>query len=77
MKHSNFPRGYRTVILLAATLWLTACQNVQPWERGVLARPDMQLESDPLGAKLAAQVYYSKEASSGGASPAGAGCGCN
>ena len=66
------------VILLASMLaTLGACQTVQPWQRGVLARPDMQLDTDPLATSLANQVYASKEASSGSASPAGAGCGCN
>jgi hypothetical protein len=50
---------------------------VQPWERGTLARPEMQLSRDQLGDALYDQVYYSKEASSGGAGAAGAGCGCN
>jgi|TARA_B110000495_G_C23008803_1_gene596412 hypothetical protein len=60
-----------------AILLLTSCESVQPWERGTLARPEMQLSRDQLGDALYDQVYYSKEASSGGAGAAGAGCGCN
>jgi hypothetical protein len=60
-----------------AILLLTSCESVQPWERGTLARPEMQLSQDQLGDALYDQVYYSKEASSGGAGAAGAGCGCN
>jgi len=60
-----------------AILLLTSCESVQPWERGTLARPEMQLIRDQLGDALYDQVYYSKEASSGGAGAAGAGCGCN
>ena len=60
-----------------AILTVAACTNVQPWERGKLARPDMQFSPDPLDAALMDQVYDSKEASSGGSESAGAGCGCN
>jgi hypothetical protein len=50
---------------------------VQPWQRETLARPDMTLVSDPLEAALDDHVYFSKEASSGGRSFGGGGCGCN
>lgn len=55
---------------------LAACETVQPWERGTLAKPEMQL-SKGLNSSLYDQVYDSKEASSGGSGAAGAGCGCN
>lgn len=58
-------------------IFLTGCESVQPWERGVLARAEMQLDPDPLESSLREQVYQSKEASSGGNKAAGAGCGCN
>ena len=66
--------------LLGATvlaLCLGACASVQPWERGTLARPEMQLDPNPLQTGLYEQVYDSKEAASGGGDTAGAGCGCN
>ena len=62
---------------IAAALSLGACASVQPWERGTLARPEMQLDPNPLQTGLYEQVYDSKEAASGGAGTAGAGCGCN
>ena len=62
---------------LVALLTLAGCTYVQPWERGTLARPDMQFTADPLEAALMDQVHDSKEASSGGSQSAGAGCGCN
>ena len=58
-------------------LWLSGCASVQPWERGTLARPEMQLDPNSLQSGLYEQVYDSKEASSGGSKTAGAGCGCN
>ena len=62
-------------IMLAVCL--AGSETVQPWERGTLARPEMQLNSDPTASALYDQVYNSKEASSGGTGTAGAGCGCN
>ena len=69
----------RTTLLCAGItlLLLAGCATVQPWQRGTLARPDMALVSDPLQASLDDHVYFSKEASSGGRSFGGGGCGCN
>jgi hypothetical protein len=51
--------------------------GVKPWQRDVLAREEMQLGADPLDAAIDDHLYFSKEASSGGRSFAGGGCGCN
>jgi len=58
---------------------VSACSNlgVQPWQRDVLARPDMQLNADPVQTGLDDHIYFSKEASSGGRGFGGGGCGCN
>jgi len=68
-------------ILAVTALWVTlltgACAPVQPWERGRLAQPSMALDEDPLLTSISEHIYSSKEASSGGAGPAGGGCGCN
>jgi hypothetical protein len=68
-----------TKLLLCSALaaLLSACAAVQPWQRETLARPDMALVSDPLQASLDDHIYFSKEASSGGRSFGGGGCGCN
>ncbi len=58
-------------------LFLVGCETVEPWERGVLARRDMQWQPDAAEARLEEHVYTSKEASSGGFGAAGGGCGCN
>ncbi|MBT4521409.1 MAG: DUF4266 domain-containing protein [Halieaceae bacterium] len=58
-------------------LGLLACQSVQPWERGVLAKQEMQWLDDPVESRLQSQIYSSKEASSGGGGASGGGCGCN
>jgi hypothetical protein len=65
------------LLILTCVATLAACTPVAAWERGNLARPEMALESDPLGSALDDHVYFSKEASSGGNGTAGGGCGCN
>ena len=67
----------RVLIVVAMTSPLGACETVRPWERGALARPEMQLDPNTLQTGLYEQVYYSKEAARGGSGTAGAGCGCN
>lgn len=66
--------------LLACVLMLLAlcaCETVQPWERGTLARDEMQWQDDVMESTLRKQTHASKEASSGGGGAAGGGCGCN
>ena len=67
----------RVWLVLWVTLTVAACETVQPWERGTLAREEMQWDSDVIESRLRGQVYTSKEAASGGAGAAGGGCGCN
>ena len=65
-------------VWLAAAM-LAACANlgVEPWERDVLAKPEMSLDADPVDAAIDEHIYFSKEASSGGRGFGGGGCGCN
>ena len=65
--------------VLAALILAGGCSSmgVEPWERDVLARDDMQLVTDPLEAATDDHIYFSKEASSGGRGFGGGGCGCN
>ncbi|WP_088916661.1 DUF4266 domain-containing protein [Granulosicoccus antarcticus] len=51
--------------------------EVKPWQRGVLARDDMQLINDALEQSVDDHIYFSREASTGGVSIQGGGCGCN
>jgi hypothetical protein len=51
--------------------------GVKPWERDLMARRDMQFDGELLDSKLDDHVYFSKEASSGGRTFGGGGCGCN
>jgi hypothetical protein len=74
-----YPKVNRLLILLLAMLIVTACSSmgVEPWERDVLAKEEMQLVTNPLEAGLDDHIYFSKEASSGGRGFGGGGCGCN
>ena len=65
------------LLVLFAVFELTACSTVKPWERGILARPELAWEHDSLRGQLAEHVYFSKEGSSGGYGAGGGGCGCN
>jgi hypothetical protein len=64
---------------IAGTLLVSGCSSlgVKPWQRDALAREEMRLDANPLDAAIDDHVYFSKEASSGGRSFAGGGCGCN
>jgi hypothetical protein len=58
---------------------LAGCTHarVAPWERDILAKPEMQLDAQPLDVAFDDHIYFSKEASSGGRGFGGGGCGCN
>ena len=65
---------------IAALLCVAGCgalPPVQPWEKGMLAKPAMGFSGDRLEAKMAEQIYSSKEGTAGGAGVGGGGCGCN
>jgi Domain of unknown function (DUF4266) len=75
----NRNRILLAVLIAASTAAIAGCSGmgVEPWDRDVLARPDMQLVSDPIEAAIDEHIYFSKEASSGGQGFGGGGCGCN
>lgn len=64
-------------LLLVALCAGCSSMGVEPWERDVLAKEEMQLTPDPVEAALDDHIYFSKEASSGGRDFGGGGCGCN
>ncbi|MDO6695179.1 DUF4266 domain-containing protein [Aliiglaciecola sp. 3_MG-2023] len=72
-------RKYTIFIAMMALLQLAGCANlgVQPWERDLLAKDEMALDSEGVDIGLDDHIYFSKEATSGGRSFAGGGCGCN
>ena len=70
-----------TLIALSLTVAAlsSGCSSlgVEPWQRELLARKDMQPGGSRLDAAIDDHMYFSKEASSGGRSFGGGGCGCN
>jgi hypothetical protein len=73
-------RGRIAIVAIAVVAGgISGCASVgvAPWERGELAREDMQLVTDPLEMSVDDHIYFSKEASSGGRAFGGGGCGCN
>ena len=73
----------RSYLHLAAALSLFALESgcaslgVKAYDRDLLARDEMRLDANPVDAAIDEHLYFSKEASSGGRSYAGGGCGCN
>ncbi len=73
-------------ISAACLLGLSACSltqdivqvsEVKPWQRGALARDDMQVINDAMEQAIDDHVYFSREGSTGGVVVQGGGCGCN
>lgn len=74
-------RRYLPVVLMCLSL-LSACNSLKPkpvysWDRDILAKPEMQLDAEAMEAEMDEKIYFSKEASRGGAGIGGGGCGCN
>lgn len=65
--------------LILSTVFVSGCSSlgVKPWERDILARDDMAMESASMDSSFDDHIYFSKEASSGGKGFGGGGCGCN
>jgi hypothetical protein len=73
---------HRTLAVASALTALAAlhgCASVgiKPWERDILARPEMALDAAPVDNAFDEHVYFSKESASGGRGFGGGGCGCN
>lgn len=70
---------FQAAVLATLVIVIGGCSSmgVEPWERDVLAKDEMQLVTDPIEAATDDHIYFSKEASSGGRGFGGGGCGCN
>lgn len=64
-------------LLLVLTGSIAACAGAKPWERGRLAHDCMQVPVDAVEAAYRGHVEVVREASSGGTTAGGGGCGCN
>ena len=71
---------FAQALFAAALLAVAGCATFhppQPWEKGDLAKREMQFDPDPLDAKATQHIYTSKEGAGGGYGVGGGGCGCN
>ncbi len=68
----------RTVFVGAIAMLLSGCAiGAKSWDRDILARQAMQLNTHPHITAYQDHIYFSKEGSAGGRSFDGGGCGCN
>jgi Domain of unknown function (DUF4266) len=79
-RHSSVnlrPRWSLLFLLIAGAGTGCASLGAKPWDHDLLAERAMQVDAYPLQSGMDDHIYFSKEASSGGRSFAGGGCGCN
>jgi hypothetical protein len=79
-RHSSMNlRLKRSLLILLIAGAGTGCTSLgaKPWDHDLLAERAMQVDAYPLQSGMDDHIYFSKEASSGGRSFAGGGCGCN
>ncbi len=74
-------RPLKLFALIATVGLATGCSSIikppQPWEKGLLAKPEMVMGGDALDQRFTQHIYGSKESASGGYGVGGGGCGCN
>ncbi len=75
----SFSKPIKSILIATFIVSVSGCANlgVEPWERDLLAKKEMALNASPVDSALDDHIYFSKEASSGGKSFGGGGCGCN
>ncbi len=75
MNKKGFDLGARmaALLLMASVSGCALVQPVSPWEKGMLAKPDMTFEGDRLDTEYVEHTYSSKESASGGAGVGGGG----
>jgi hypothetical protein len=65
------------LIALASLASGCAATIVHPWDRDLLAQPQMRFIPLPHEYAIDQHIYFSKEGSVGGQDLEGGGCGCN
>lgn len=63
--------------ILLITAGCSSMDTVKPWDKDLLAKQSMQPAPDYFENFYDEHIYFSKEASTGGQSVGGGGCGCN
>ena len=70
----------KAIIYIGVLSFVAGCSSmdtVKPWDKDILAKQSMRPVSDYFENFYDEHIYFSKEASSGGQSVGGGGCGCN
>jgi hypothetical protein len=69
----------RLMALSMLAIFLGGCASLgaKPWQRDLLAKRAMQFDGYDVDHTIDDHIYFSKEATSGGRSVSGGGCGCN
>jgi hypothetical protein len=70
----------RLLVVAALSLFVLSsmgCVAVKPWEKDLLARPDMAWDEDPRLSTIRDHIHFSKEGSLPAGGGASGGCGCN
>ena len=72
-------RSLRIALALLAAALATGCAatHVKPWDRDLLAQPEMRFAPCPMISAIDQHIYFSQEGATGGADLGGGGCGCN
>jgi hypothetical protein len=70
-------RMLATLVLGVTFMMLSACAGTAAWDRDILAKQAMSLNTHPQVLAFHDHIYFSKEGSSGGRTTDGGGCGCN
>lgn len=71
----------RLCLFVIVTLWgaitLGACSTTKPWERELLAKPEMRIDPEPDRSALRHHMLGTREGAVGSLGGGGGGCGCN
>ncbi|MEY8263404.1 MAG: DUF4266 domain-containing protein, partial [Bermanella sp.] len=73
----NFIRGTLATCALGLTLGcsiiepMVTVEKVKPWQKGTLAKPEMELAGDQIDRYVDDHIYFSKEATTGGSGVGG------
>jgi hypothetical protein len=66
----------KALLLLLLLVFLPGCESVEPWQRDVLAKPEMAVTPLPLATARSRHVQSSHEAGATATAAGGGGCGC-
>ena len=82
MRNRRPPIGRRraragTLGAITVGVLLSGCAGTAAWDRDILAKQAMSLNTHPNVTAFHDHIYFSKEGASGGRTSDGGGCGCN